>query len=53
MRDFFTGLEGKPYCYQYHEAEGNAHTWEFRNMEILRFFNYWGLKKDETRYLGL
>jgi S-formylglutathione hydrolase FrmB len=53
MRDFFTGLEGNPYCYQYHEAEGHAHTWEFWDMEILRFFDYLGLKKEETRYLGL
>jgi putative tributyrin esterase len=50
MRDFFTGLDGNPYDYQYHEAEGHGHTWEFWDMEILRFFNYLGLKKVSGIY---
>lgn len=53
MRDFFTGLEGNPYDYQYHEAEGLGHTWEFWDRELLRFFEYLGMKKDGTRYMGL
>jgi putative tributyrin esterase len=53
MRDFFAGLEGNPYDYHYHEAEGLGHTWEFWDMEILRFFTYLGIEKDGTKYLGL
>ncbi|SFL64727.1 S-formylglutathione hydrolase FrmB [Paenibacillus sp. 1_12] len=53
MRDFFDGLEGNPYDYQYHEAEGMGHTWEFWDMEIVRFFEYLGMEKDGTQYLGL
>lgn len=53
MRDFFTGLEGNPYDYKYHEAEGMAHTWDFWDMEVLRFFDYLGLKKNEGKYIGL
>lgn len=50
MRDFFMGLEGDPYRYQYHEAEGHGHTWEFWDREILRFFDYLALQKTEGRY---
>jgi putative tributyrin esterase len=53
MRDFFAGLEGNPYDYQYHETEGMGHAWEFWDMEIVRFFEYLGIEKDETKYLGL
>jgi S-formylglutathione hydrolase FrmB len=53
MRDFFMGLEGNPYEYQYHEAEGYGHTWEFWDMEILCFLSYLGIEKEETRYIGL
>lgn len=53
MRDFFTGLEGNPYRYRYHEAEGHAHTWEFWDMEILRFLDHIGLSKTEDKYIGL
>lgn len=54
MRDFFTGLEGDPYRYQYHEAEGHGHTWEFWEEEILRFFDYLGLEKAAAagKYIG-
>jgi putative tributyrin esterase len=50
MRDFFTGLEGDPYRYQYHEAEGHGHTWEFWDDEIVRFFEYIGLEKNGANY---
>ncbi|UUZ90284.1 esterase family protein [Paenibacillus sp. P25] len=53
MRDFFTGLEGDPYRYQYHEAEGYGHTWEFWDMELRRFLDFLGLPKDGSKYIGL
>lgn len=53
MRDFFTGLEGDPFRYEYHEAEGHGHTWEFWDMEIIRFFEYLGLERNGSRYIGL
>jgi putative tributyrin esterase len=53
MRDFFVELEGRPYEYEYHEPEGYGHVWEFWDMEILRFFEFLGMEKDETKYLGL
>lgn len=51
MRDFFRGLEGDPYRYRYHQAEGYGHTWEFWDMEIRRFFEFLGLEKDEGRFI--
>lgn len=53
MRDFFTGLDGNPYRYQYHEAEGMGHTWEFWSTAIVRFFSFLNLEKDEARYFKL
>lgn len=53
MRDFFMSLEGNPYDYVYHEAENYGHSWDFWDMEILHFFEYLGLKKDGTKYIGL
>lgn len=53
VRDFFTSLEGNPYDYQYHEAEGFGHTWEFWDMEIVRFLEYIGLNKEPSRYIGI
>jgi putative tributyrin esterase len=53
MRDFFSGLEGNPYRYQYHEAEGYGHTWDFWDMELLRFFDYLGLQRVPGAYIGL
>ncbi|WP_248926777.1 alpha/beta hydrolase [Paenibacillus hamazuiensis] len=53
MRDFFAGLEGNPYDYVYHEAEGHGHTWEFWDMEVVRFLEYLGLQKDGAKYIGI
>jgi putative tributyrin esterase len=53
MRDFFIRLEGDPYQYQYHEAEGYGHTWEFWDMEIVRFFEFLGLEKVPGKYFTL
>jgi putative tributyrin esterase len=53
VRDFFLGLEGNPFSYRYHQAEGHGHTWEFWDMEILRFFEYLGIEKNPTKYIGL
>jgi putative tributyrin esterase len=53
MRDFFCSLEGNPYRYQYKEAEGYGHTWDFWDMELLRFFDYLGLPKVPDAYIGL
>jgi putative tributyrin esterase len=53
LRDFFTGLEGDPYRYQYHEAEGYGHTWDFWDMEIIRFLELLGLEKVPGKYFAL
>lgn len=51
LRDFFLGLQGDPYRYQYREAEGHAHTWEFWDEEIVRFLEWAGLERG-TAYIG-
>ncbi|HZG87847.1 alpha/beta hydrolase [Paenibacillus sp.] len=48
MRDFFEGLEGNPFDYRYHEAEGHGHTWEFWDEEIVRFLQHLGLETKST-----
>lgn len=48
MKEFFEGLEGNPYDYEYNEPQGFGHTWEFWDKEIIRFFEYLGLKKIKT-----
>lgn len=53
LKGFFEGLEGNPYAYVYHEAEGHGHTWEFWDMEILRFFDYLKLEPVPGRYIGI
>lgn len=53
MRDYFMALNGNPYDYVYHEAENYSHSWDYWDMEILRFFEYLGLEKEGTKYLGL
>ncbi|MFE5317608.1 alpha/beta hydrolase [Paenibacillus sp. NPDC056579] len=53
VRDFFTSLEGNPYDYLYHEVEGLGHTWEFWDMEIVRFLEYAGLRKEPSRFIGV
>ncbi|AEI44660.1 alpha/beta hydrolase [Paenibacillus mucilaginosus] len=52
VRDFFDGLEGNPYDYRYHQPEGMAHTWDFWDLELLRFFDYLGLEKEPGRYVS-
>jgi S-formylglutathione hydrolase FrmB len=52
VRDFFRGLEGNPYDYVYHEAEGFGHTWDFWDMEIVRFFDYLELERQASRYIA-
>ncbi|WP_079910900.1 alpha/beta hydrolase family protein [Paenibacillus sp. 32352] len=53
VRDFFQGLEGNPYQYEYHQAEGYGHTWEFWEMELGRFLGWLGLEKSGSRYIGI
>ncbi|WP_166245100.1 alpha/beta hydrolase [Paenibacillus turpanensis] len=53
VRDFFVSQKGNPFHYEFHLAEGYGHTWPFWDMEIVRFFEYLGLPKDETRYIGI
>lgn len=52
LKDFFTTLEGTPYAYTYHQAEGFGHTWEFWNMEMLNFLNYLGLERSKGNKLA-
>ncbi|SFM13108.1 S-formylglutathione hydrolase FrmB [Gracilibacillus orientalis] len=52
IRDFFTGLDNT-YDYSYHLAEGYGHTWDFWDMEIIRFLKSLHLKQDNTSYIGL
>lgn len=40
-RDFFASLDGNPFGYVYEEDEG-AHTWEFWDAHIVRFFSFLG-----------
>jgi len=51
VRDFFGGLDGNPYDYQYHEAEGMGHAWEFWETELLRFFEALGLEEADGAYI--
>ncbi|MCS7464474.1 alpha/beta hydrolase-fold protein [Paenibacillus doosanensis] len=53
VRDFFVSLEGNPYGYQYRQAEGHGHTWEFWDAEIVRFLEFAGLTKQPSRYCGI
>lgn len=51
VRDFFLSLEGNPYHYCYHEAEGHGHTWEFWELELVRFFSWIGLEGKPGQYM--
>ena len=53
MRDFFTGLEGDPYEYQFHEVEGLGHSWEFWEIEVLLFLEYLGIENCGKKYIGI
>ncbi|WP_088105590.1 alpha/beta hydrolase [Halalkalibacter urbisdiaboli] len=53
VKEFFIALEGNPYHYQYHLAEGYDHTWDFWDMEIIRFFKYLGLERNKEKYIGI
>ncbi|MFC0214634.1 alpha/beta hydrolase [Paenibacillus chartarius] len=53
LREFFTGLPNDPYRYQYREAEGLGHTWEFWDAELPRFLDGLGLEKDKNQYFAL
>ncbi|MBE5787450.1 MAG: hypothetical protein E7324_07925 [Clostridiales bacterium] len=49
-RDFFQGLEGNPFSYEYLEAPG-AHTWEFWDEHIQDFLRYLDLPRHRGEYL--
>jgi len=53
LQRFFSELEGNPFHYTYHEAEGLGHTWDFWEMELPRFLNWLGLKKEPGKFLAL
>jgi putative tributyrin esterase len=52
LRDFFYGLQ-HTFDYTYQSAEGYGHTWDFWDMEIIRFLKYLDLEQDETKYIGM
>jgi putative tributyrin esterase len=51
LRDYFK--QTKAYDYMYHEVEDYGHTWDFWDMEILRFFDYLNLNQDATTYISI
>ena len=53
MRDFFNGLQGNPYTYQYRESEGYGHTWDFFDLEVPRFLQYLGMEKCSGKFFGM
>lgn len=53
MRDFFMGLEGRPYDYKYNQLDGYGHEWALWETELLNFLKFLGLEKGKSDFLSI